>query len=383
VPRSRPSGRRNCYASSSAQKFQQSNLFSCPEWCQKGREFVQLRVDPKGAQLCPAAVCRAKASARRRQAGILVRRLTDFFVISITRLVIDRDLLLEELIDRHMHGGWGHRRDCPQAALEPTCLALLALRVRDVAVSRCGVESLLRLQKRDGSWPAIAGDQEGCGLTGLALLTVHKFGVERSAEQAIKWLVQCCGKEARRLWRWKFRAQDTHVSFDPGKYGWPWQPGTLSWVVPTAFSVIALKRSLFLCGNRTSAIRIRRGVEMLFDRSCPGGGWNAGNGIVYGAPMNPHLDTTAIALLALQRERECELIAKSLLWLRQEARSCRSAWSLAWSILAMNVYGFSVSNAQARLGAMPVSKLEDTATLAVAALALDCTMLGNPFEVTT
>ncbi len=122
---------------------------------------------------------------------------------------------------------------------------------------------------------------------------------------------------------------------------------------------------------------------MLFDRACPDGGWNAGNGIVYGALMNRHLDATAIALLALQRERDCDLIVKSLLWLRQEARDCSAPWSLAWSILAMNAYGFSVSNAQARLGAMPVSKLEDTATLAVAALALDCTMHGNPFEVTT
>jgi hypothetical protein len=122
---------------------------------------------------------------------------------------------------------------------------------------------------------------------------------------------------------------------------------------------------------------------MLLDRACPDGGWNAGNGIVYGAPMKPHVDATAIALLALHGENDNGEIAKSLLWLESETRNCLAAWSLAWSILAMSAYGFSVSNAQARLGAMPVSKLEDTATLAVAALALDCTMHGNPFKVTT
>jgi hypothetical protein len=241
----------------------------------------------------------------------------------------------------------------------------------------------LRLQKPDGSWPAIAGDQEGCGLAGLAVLTLQNFGVERSAERAIEWLVRSRGKEARWLWRWKFRAQDTHVKFDPGKYGWPWQPGTLSWVVPTAFAVIALKQCFADNPSRKIAKRVRSGVQMLLDRACPCGGWNAGNGVVYGAPMSPHLDTTAVALLALHGEYDNGVVAKSLLWLEHETRNCLAPWSLAWSILAMNAYGFTVRNAQARLGAMPVSKLEDTATLAVAALALDCTMHGNPFEVTT
>ena len=122
---------------------------------------------------------------------------------------------------------------------------------------------------------------------------------------------------------------------------------------------------------------------MLLDRACPGGGWNAGNGVVYGAPMNPHLDATAIALLALQRERECDLIVKSLLWLRKEARGCPAPWSLAWSILAMRAYGLPVSQEQQRLWAMSRDQFEDTATLAVAAIALDCTGHGNPFEVMT
>ena len=127
--------------------------------------------------------------------------------------------------------------------------------------------------------------------------------------------------------------------------------------------------------------RIRLGAEMLLDRACPDGGWNAGNGVVYGAPMKPHLDTTAIALLALQRERECDLIAKSLSWLRRETRSCRSAWSLAWSILAMHAYGLPMIEEQGRLSEMSRYQFEDTATLAIEAIALDCMEHGNPFEV--
>jgi hypothetical protein len=39
---------------------------------------------------------------------------------------------------------------------------------------------------------------------------------------------------------------------------------------------------------------------MLIDRACPDGGWNAGNGIVLGTALAPHIDTTAIAVLALK-----------------------------------------------------------------------------------
>ena len=120
---------------------------------------------------------------------------------------------------------------------------------------------------------------------------------------------------------------------------------------------------------------------MLLDRACTEGGWNAGNGVVYGAPMKPHLDTTAIALLALQQECKCDVIAKSISWLRQEARSCQSAWSLAWSILAMHAYGQPVVKEQGRLSGMIRDQFEDTATLAIAAIALGCMEHGNPFRL--
>lgn len=280
-----------------------------------------------------------------------------------------------------MHDGWSYRPECAQVALEPTCLALLALHQKGKHATVPGMESLLRFEHPDGAWPALAGDQDGCGLTGLAVLALSKFRNGRNLDRSINWLLRCRGKEAHALWKWKFHRQDTHVKFDPGKYGWPWQPGTLSWVVPTAFSVIALKRCSTRHRSRKVRDRIRLGVEMLLDRACPDGGWNAGNGVVYGAAMNPHLDTTAIALLALQKERKCDLIAKSLSWLRQEATSCQSAWSLAWSILAMHAYGLPVVEEQGRSSGMSRDQFEDTATLAIKAIALDCMEHGNPFQV--
>ena len=63
--------------------------------------------------------------------------------------------------------------------------------------------------------------------------------------------------------------------------------GTVSWVIPTALAVIALERSRWL--NLVSPNELKRRVNlghtMRLDRMCPGGGWNAGNSIVYGAAL--------------------------------------------------------------------------------------------------
>src|ERR1700693_5992790 len=87
------------------------------------------------------------------------------------------------------------------------------------------------------------------------------------------------------FWRWKFKTADRNVRFDPDKYGWPWGHGTGSWVIPTAFSVVAIKQFTVCNRSEASEQRIHLGVEMLLDRACVDGGWNSGNSIVYGVPL--------------------------------------------------------------------------------------------------
>jgi len=277
------------------------------------------------------------------------------------------------------HAGWPFGSGSQQMALEPTCLALLALRLNQVP----NVQVLLDAQRPDGSWGSFATDDEASGLTGLALLTLNNLGMFRdAATRAADWLLDAKGREASWLWKWKFRTTDTRVRFDPDKFGWPWEPGTCSWVVPTSFSLLALKQSFPCCRDGKVAYRIQRGIEMLQDRACPKGGWNAGNGVVYGTPMAPHLDATAIALLALRSEPRNKLIDRSLVWLEGQVGSCPSPWSLAWSILALDAYDKPVASAQDRLANfVEPDETSDTACLAVVALALDCTASGNPFKV--
>ncbi|MHB8656184.1 MAG: prenyltransferase/squalene oxidase repeat-containing protein, partial [Terriglobia bacterium] len=211
-------------------------------------------------------------------------------------------------------GGWSFYPQEAQSHLEPTCLSLLALRYcAEPRVIR-GLEFLLHSQNPNGSWPAFAGDdQEGCWVTALAVLTLNKFrACPNAVERGVNWLLDSKGKESHWLWKWKFRTSDTHVRFDPDKFGWPWMPETNSWVVPTSFALLALTQCFPGCRPSRVRVRIARGIEMLLDRVCPNGGWNAGNGVVYGVPLGPHLEATAIALLALRGQVQNPIITASL-----------------------------------------------------------------------
>lgn len=276
-------------------------------------------------------------------------------------------------------GGWPFSNESRQTALEPTCLAMLALRPTDPKIA----EALIDIQRRDGSWGSFAGDEQPSGFTGLALLVLSALGTEGNAQRrAARWLLRTRGKEADWPWRWKFRWQDTHVRFDPRKFGWPWHTGACSWVVPTSFAILALKRVFPHPTPGKAASRIRAGVEMLLDRVCPGGGWNAGNGLVYDTPMTPHIDVSAIALLALQDEQLTEVAWCSLAWLESKAYDCEAPWSLTWSILALQAWKKGVNRLQSRLARLIESDpIQDTATLAAALLAFKSTTSESPFRL--
>jgi hypothetical protein len=173
--------------------------------------------------------------------------------------------------------------------------------------------------------------------------------ISEARERALKWLLSERGKEGHWFWRWKFKTADRKVRFDPDKYGWPWGPRAGSWVIPTAFSVVAIKQSTVCNRSEASEKRIRLGVEMLLDRTCVGGGWNSGNSIVYGVPLRPHVEATAIALLALQDESRAEIVWTSVKWLESQAGHIQAVSSLAWCILTLFVYRKPIEDLKRRL----------------------------------
>jgi len=292
---------------------------------------------------------------------------------------------VQELIHRQLpQSGWPFTSGTTQPAVEPTALALLALPPESVRERDEAIRFLLRSQNANGSWPAFSGDdREGSGLTGLALFALNRRRTQGIvSNRAVHWLLESRGWESHWLWKWKFRTSDRHVRFDPDKFGWPWIPETASWVVPTAYSILALKHSRGISQQGPVQLRIRRGVEMLYDRICPEGGWNAGNGVVYGFPLAPHADATALALLSLSSEPPNNFISASLDWLERRAETCFAPWSLAWTILALDAFGRPMELLAGRLSSViDPTGIKDCATLAVVSLALRRAAGDNAFQV--
>jgi hypothetical protein len=305
--------------------------------------------------------------------------------------------LLEEIRRRRLpgRGGWSHGG--AQFGAEPTSLALLALysSPSDSTATAEDLAPLIVRQAPNGLWPAVGGAAAGGNFwaTAMAANTLMVLGAAPGTLAAsLEALVRCRPVEASWLVRLRFRLSDRQVRFDPGKYGWAWVPDTVSWVVPTSMALIAVERAKnqgLIHGSEMWS-RLNLGAEMLLDRACPGGGWNAGNGVVYGVPLRPHIDATALALAALRFHYHLPIVHSSLTWMLNRI-DCPSAYSLAWVILAAAAYRDVRSDvlpalaiARDRLAALVEDPraVEDTSTIALAALALGLETGTNPFEVT-
>jgi squalene cyclase len=291
-------------------------------------------------------------------------------------------------------GAWGYRGN--QDSVESTCLAVLALRHQPSVEFARAVQALQGLQNVDGSWPAFTGDDpEGCWTTALAVLSLMdtRQATKRLAS-GIQWLLHARGREADWLWRWKLRTFDNKVQFDPARFGWSWVCGTTSWVIPTAFALIALQRARQRRYNNTARLteRVDLGTSMLLDRMCPGGGWNSGNGFAFGVALAPHIDATSIALLALIGHDKEQGVQRSLHWLVNRLAGCPSPYSLAWGVLAIAAYRRICPEARESLRdraeelmrlTEDAASIEDSCTLAVSALALEAVNGDSAFEVRT
>jgi len=274
----------------------------------------------------------------------------------------------------------------------PSCMALRSQLLEQLKTTACdGTEDmaltllaqrhvgpdptrLLENQLSCGAWGAMPGvDLPNAFHTALALLALRRCqhaAVQGAADRAFVFLSQLRGRESHWLWQWKFRLFDRQVRFDPLKSGWPWVPGTVSWVAPTALAMLA-----FQAWRRPSA-RLSAGAGMLLDRACPKGGWNAGNSIAFGVELDPHPDFTAMALLALLHTQPSKpgIVGRALDYLGVRLRTCRSPYTLAWVVLALSAYAHrSADPLKHQLKLSLPSRLEilPARTLGLSALALE------------
>ncbi|MCA9258912.1 MAG: hypothetical protein KDA61_06915 [Planctomycetales bacterium] len=247
---------------------------------------------------------------------------------------------------------WTYRPDGVHAA-EPAALTALALVAHGQwEAARPAVRWLAELQQPTGAVGIAPEQDQPHWPTGLALLAWARWNAARDAAQshatgshasndqtaaalvraqaaAIDWALRDQGKTSPR------RPQIGH---DTTLVGWAWAEGTHSWLEPTCYFVLALEAA-----GLSSHPRVAMGRRMIVDRLLPTGGANYGNTFVMGQQLLPHVQPTALALLAIAGDgsrvadhmASDDRIAKSLAWLETHVDRRTPSASLSYAILGL------------------------------------------------
>jgi len=247
-------------------------------------------------------------------------------------------------------GGWGYVPG-KQSWIEPTVYAVLALDGQpDSQVSVDRAWSLLRSwQLPDGGWRPAASIEQANWATALAV-TLHcvRSVYDEPFVRGVDWLVDTRGAEGGWLGRILYHLRPRQVDSDPSLQGWPWLPGTSSWVEPTSHALVALRRAsrpLLAAGYPNQGglrSRVRMGEKMLMQRRAKDGGWNCGNRIVLGEALPSYPETTGLALLGLMGCPNLEP-TEAIAVARRQYRATRSPLARAWLASVLRNYGVSPS----------------------------------------
>jgi hypothetical protein len=287
-------------------------------------------------------------------------------------------------------GGWGFHAGEP-SRVEPTCWALRALfghtEAQDTESFRKGAAYLKSVQLPDGSWPACAEMRGGSWITSLTCAVLAADGQSaKNVAAGLKWLCDDFPRDrslVRRLLQ-SLRRKSQIVSQNDSYHGWGWTPKTASWVEPTAFGLMALRDASAEQLPRNAAERRDLAVALLYDRMCPGGGWNCGNPRVYGVDGDALVLPTCWALLALGDAPEKPGRPLSLVWLQKDFAEIESAASLAVARMTLENYGIRPPQAKRELQDWAAQELaaQGTHVLAWVCLALDPARRWAPASAT-
>ncbi|MGN6733676.1 MAG: hypothetical protein ACTHMB_17175 [Candidatus Binatia bacterium] len=252
-------------------------------------------------------------------------------------------------------GGWGAIAG-KQSNTESTALGLLALRSleesRENPAVRKAEQWLTNSQNSDGTWAYGAGAKTPSWSTALAVMALSDSTVEM--ERLVKagnWILAQEGSKpgilAKLILALSFQKKAVHLNDD--LIGWSWTAGSFSWVEPTSYCLLALKKMKARLSAEAVKERVDQAELMIYDRMCEGGGWNYGNAAVYGDPLWPYPDITALALIALQDHRERNENQLSLKVLAKTAETTDSGLAIGWSSICLSLYGHDNSELRKRL----------------------------------
>lgn len=289
---------------------------------------------------------------------------------------MDRAYLARLRSLQNMDGGWGFSAGS-ESRIEPTSWALIALQQSssssgpDEPLNR-GLRFLTAAQLQDGSWASAPGQLEGCWVTSLAswALMAHPQ-YSTNLLRGLRWLNDDRPRDSGFLWRMARKLADRQrINSQSASFsGWSWTPHTASWVEPTCYAVIVLHAAVAAeLSNLPRRINLAHG--MLYDRMCPGGGWNCGNPRVYGVAGQPQVGPTVWALIALHETADRRENRESLDWLESIQDTIVSPESLALAHIGLGLYGRQNSPLVERLQSFPDSNSIPWSVQAIAWAAL-------------
>lgn len=259
------------------------------------------------------------------------------------------DFCIPFLLDaQNQNGGWGYSPGS-ESRIEPTCWVVRALEnmeLRSADPVRAARSYISAMQLKDGSWPASPEETRGSWVTSLAcsVLSGVKEG-EGAVRNGLRWLCEDYPRDSAPWRRFilKLLRTESHAKQDDSLRGWGWTPDTSSWVEPTAFALMAFRDCVAGWHPADADRRCEVARALLYDRMCPGGGWNCGNPLVYGIAGEPLVLPTAWALLALLDQPQHEKKTKSLAWLRGACAKTLSPASRAVAMIALQAYGMPLT----------------------------------------
>jgi hypothetical protein len=194
----------------------------------------------------------------------------------------------------------------------------------------------------DGSWPAAIGQKKGSWVTSLACWALRaRPEACGSVARGLRWLTDEWPGDSGLWWRLmrRFARGKRIVDQNDSLCGWSWTHGTASWVEPTSYAVLAMRGSPSSLLPAKARLRLQLAESLLYERMCPGGGWNCGNPMVYGVPGEPQVGPTVWALLALRRNSERPEMRQSVNWLEKNWETISSPARVALSAIALDVFG--------------------------------------------
>jgi hypothetical protein len=272
------------------------------------------------------------------------------------------DLLRRLRTSRNPDGGWAYYTG-KSSRLEPTVWAALALALDGETEP---LERLRNWPSRNGLLLERADGDPNYGFHGLALIALQLS--HAALRDEIRGLVE----GIRHVKGVRLEIAEPQSRQDYTLQGWSWFPETFSWVEPTAWCMLSLKKWARRRDLRIDAARLDEAERLLVNRSCRVGGWNYGNADVLGRDLYPYVPTTAIALLALQDRRTLDVVHRGLEYLAGHATAERSAQALALAAIALNIYGRDTTAVRtALLAQLPTTiALGNQVAIALAAYAL-------------